>query len=221
MKRERFIHSFCSESRIFVPITHRTEAMNWLGFFRRFRKTKELATAEACGVPVMKVLFLDIDGVLHTTSHDASLIRYGLLPYDEQGPIFSPKCVEQLTRIIRETSAGIVISSSWKDSAANPDTLSLIRRIWEIRHMPGEILDVTPTLTHQAFKAQYPRISETKWKGCEIDSWLKQNFQAGSYAIVDDLPIALPHQKPHFVRTSPSKGLTPRKANRIIKLLNN
>lgn len=52
----------------------------------------------------IKVIFLDIDGVLNV---------YGT-EHDEFGQIFHDHFVENLRTIINETSAKIVISSTWE-----------------------------------------------------------------------------------------------------------
>ena len=49
----------------------------------------------------MKIIFLDIDGVLNQTGNAASL------PFD-------PNCVMYLNHVIKETGAHIVISSAWR-----------------------------------------------------------------------------------------------------------
>jgi len=52
----------------------------------------------------MKIIFLDIDGVLN-------VIPQGR---DKYGMIFHPEFVENLKYIIEQTNAKIVISSSWR-----------------------------------------------------------------------------------------------------------
>lgn len=56
----------------------------------------------------MKVIFLDIDGVLNTKYWENMKVR------DQYGHTFDPNSVANLARIIEETGAEIVISSSWK-----------------------------------------------------------------------------------------------------------
>jgi len=48
-----------------------------------------------------KVLFLDIDGVLNASY--------------ESEPLILPECARRFNRIIRETGAKVVISSSWRN----------------------------------------------------------------------------------------------------------
>ena len=61
----------------------------------------------------MKVIFLDFDGVLNSSGYSASLFEAGKPTKDEYGQeLFDPETVNLLNRIVDETEAKIVISSS-------------------------------------------------------------------------------------------------------------
>ena len=62
----------------------------------------------------MKIIFLDFDGVMDTAYYDHVLAKEGKPGNDKYGTIFDPYCVQNLKRIIDETGAKIVVSSSWK-----------------------------------------------------------------------------------------------------------
>lgn len=62
----------------------------------------------------MKIIFLDFDGVMDTAYYDHILSKEGKPLDDEYGAIFDPYCIQNLKRIIEETGADIVVSSSWK-----------------------------------------------------------------------------------------------------------
>lgn len=138
----------------------------------------------------MKVLFLDIDGVLNSEEYALSLGKGGMLGID-------PEKVKILDRIIEETGAKIVVSSSWRTS---PDLLA------EIRRNVGEILDITPSL---------PAI-----RGEEVRSWLITHpiYNVVQRAILDDDSDFLPDQ-PLF-KTTWKKGLTEEIADKVIEHLN-
>lgn len=59
-----------------------------------------------------KIIFLDIDGVLNTERWHCQTASNEL--QDEYGYKFDPVAVTNLSKIIEETGADIVISSSWK-----------------------------------------------------------------------------------------------------------
>ena len=64
----------------------------------------------------MKVIFLDIDGVLNVISQG----------HDEYGSLFHKHFEDNLRYIIEQTGAKIVISSTWRMSG-----LSEMQRMWK------------------------------------------------------------------------------------------
>lgn len=150
-----------------------------------------------------KIIFLDFDGVLNT-EHYQGLLQYQGKPWqDEYGAFFDPKAVKQLKRIIDATDADIVVESSWKYLG-----LDAMKELWEVRNLPGTIIDITPSLLG-------------KNKGVEIASWLsKYAKQDIRYVIIDDEYVILDSQLPHFILANPYEGITEEQANRAISMLN-
>lgn len=150
-----------------------------------------------------KIIFLDFDGVLNT-EHYQGLLQYQGKPWqDEHGAFFDPNAVKQLKRIIDATDADIVVESSWKYLG-----LDAMKELWEVRNLPGTIIDITPSLLG-------------KNKGVEIASWLsKYAKQDLRYVIIDDEYVILDSQLPHFILTNPYEGITEEQANRAISMLN-
>ena len=63
---------------------------------------------------LQRYLFLDIDGVLNTTSYSNYLIDHNEDEVDEDGAIFDPEAVTNLAFIIEEVpDVKIIISSTW------------------------------------------------------------------------------------------------------------
>jgi len=81
-----------------------------------------------------KVIFLDIDGVLKP-----EVVR-GRVVKDKYGEIFDQSNVDVLASIIEQTGAKIVISSTWKY-----DGLDKMKQMWNDRHLPGDVIDITPS----------------------------------------------------------------------------
>jgi hypothetical protein len=121
----------------------------------------------------MKVIFLDIDGVLN-------VIPQGR---DQYGSIFHPQFEDNLQYLIEQTKANIVISSTWRYSG-----LKVMQNMWRDRGLPGNIINITPI----HFNSRY--------RGEEIDAWLKEN-QVDNYVIIDDDNDMLPEQMLNFVQT--------------------
>ena len=160
----------------------------------------------------MKVIFLDIDGVLN--------VCYG--EYDKYGQEFHPLFVDNLRLIIEATGAKIVISSSWRMSG-----LQTMKDMWKYRNLPGEIIDITPDGWVLYKKGLVPQDYD---RGHEIKYWLEHN-EVENYVIIDDDTDMLPEQLNNFVRTANNLdhdgavdfgyGLTEKCGIKAVKILNN
>lgn len=163
----------------------------------------------------MKVLFLDIDGVLNSMDNARALYNLWELDNtiksrDTYGTLFDERCVRWLTLIIKKTDCKIVISSTWRFSG-----LQIMKDLWKDRNLPGEIIDITPTTQNEELINLYAEPSADR--GYEIQEWLDNN-KYDSYCIVDDDSDMLGHQ--NFVQTNPKIGLTSKTAFAIINKLN-
>jgi len=140
----------------------------------------------------MKIIFLDIDGVLNCKT---TINRYG-------GAIgIDPYLVMHFNRIIFATDAEIVLSSSWRHWEGGLEE-------FKKRVMPFK--DITPTITD-------PKAI----RGDEIEAWLKENIKdrkETKYAILDDDEDFYPWQ-PLF-KTSWDTGLTEEISKQVINHLN-
>lgn len=160
----------------------------------------------------MKVIFLDFDGVLN-------VIPQG---HDDYGGIFHPEFVDNLRRIIDETGAKLIISSTWRHMG-----LERLHQMWESRGYPGEIIGITPDLWRGVDDEEF---GEKMERGHEIQAILDQHTQISNYVILDDDDDMLQSQRGNFVRTSNNinhpdcidigYGLTKECANRAIRILN-
>ena len=94
----------------------------------------------------MRVIFLDIDGVLNVESYIVNVYdickRVNIDPYqhmrDEYGHLFCPLTIRYLNWIIESCDAKIVISSTWRMIG-----LEKIRLLWSTRNLPGKIVGIT------------------------------------------------------------------------------
>lgn len=121
----------------------------------------------------MKVLFLDIDGVLN---NNHTLERFeGALGID-------PAMVKSLKFILYQTKAKVVLSSTWR---LYPSAKAEVERVLA----PYEVIDVTPDNNGLTSR------------GTEIQQWLDAHPEVERYAILDDNEDFLEHQKPNFFQT--------------------
>lgn len=167
-----------------------------------------------------KIIFLDFDGVLNT-EHYQGLLQYQGKPWqDEYGAFFDPNAVKQMKRIIDATGADIVVESSWKYLG-----LDTMKELWEIRNLPGKIIDITPSSVsdEHLLDVDLENIDTAilHSKGMEIASWLsEQKKQDIRYVIIDDEYVILDSQLPYFILTNPYEGITEEQANKAISILN-
>jgi len=161
----------------------------------------------------IKIIFLDIDGVLNVYGRER----------DRFGQIFHQPYVDNLKRIIDETGAKIVISSTWRFAG-----LQVMKELWEERNLPGEVISITIDCYQYVGEGKeefYDRVE----RGHEIQDWLDGRTDIESYVIIDDDNDFLPHQRGNFVRTANNinhpdsldigYGLTNECANKAIRIL--
>lgn len=147
----------------------------------------------------MKAIFLDFDGVI-------TIPPKWILNLDK---------IKLIKRIVDETDAKIIISSSWRaDTVEN--TISRIFSqtkhnniiTWFINHL----YDVTPGISDEQYKGA--------GRGGEIQTYLNHHPEFDNYVIIDDDSDMLDTQLYHFVQTNFEDGITETEANRAIKILN-
>ena len=163
-----------------------------------------------------KVIFLDIDGVLNTKWWYTQMDRN--TPKDKYGYAFDPNAVANLKRILDETGADIVISSSWKSFG-----LSELEEMWQDRGLPGKLIGITPNSVsdEMLLNADLDHMELFSICGMEIKEWLSKNGKrVSNYVIIDDMDNMLQEQQPHFVWIDPEVGITEGNAAQAIMILN-
>ena len=167
----------------------------------------------------MKIIFLDIDGVLNCENgYKGGYCKYAELTVDNEDEKdhyqqFYPPAKKFLNKLIDETDAKIVISSTWRISG-----IQFMRRVWKNEGMSGEIIDVTPSFRNLSIDEHYRSLP----RGLEIDYWLKRkNFsqifwskklqqeyidksEIENFIIIDDDSDMLYNQRDHFIHVKPS-----------------
>ena len=139
-------------------------------------------------------------------------------PKDKYGYAFDPRSVANLKKILDETGADIVISSSWKSFG-----LSELEEMWQDRGLPGKLIGITPNSVsdEMLLNADLDHMELFSIRGMEIKEWLdKHDKKVSHYVIIDDMDNFLSSQKSHFVQTDPEVGITEEDADMAIKILN-
>jgi hypothetical protein len=151
---------------------------------------------------MMRILFLDVDGVLN--HRGVFVAGNGAMPLCQAA-------LGELARVINDADCRVVLSSTWRLLGRAVERLPILLRYqfhedWrtiEIRHgkSPGGVW--LPTK-----------------RGEEIDEWLGRHPEVERYAIVDDDSDFLDHQLQFFVKTDfDAGGLTAECADRLIAIL--
>jgi hypothetical protein len=146
----------------------------------------------------MKIIFLDIDGVLNSKNYEYSdrYIRDAL----------DPLAVARLNKITDATNAKIVISSAWR-TPFEFDKDSLFYLLKE-EGITGEMIDITPIFT-----------SCLRWD--EIKDWLEDHPTVENFVILDDMNYMGGLQE-HLVLTTMVEGLLDSHVDLVLeKLLRN
>lgn len=145
----------------------------------------------------MRVLFLDVDGVLNRTGfHPGTSV--GLRSWIE------PELAQRLSGVIRATGAEIVLASDWRRGRELPQ----LRDELGAAGVVGSLIGVTPELGGQ------PR-----WR--EIEAWMTEHtIRAEAVVIVDD-GYDMGALAARFVRASPLTGLDEQTATAIVALFEN
>jgi len=153
----------------------------------------------------MKIIFLDIDGVLKTISDTK----------------FNNRSIDNLNELVRKTNAKIVITSTWK----NENGFRYVEEILKDKGVKGDIIDETPL-----FHIEHPVYGTPKVpRGLEIQSWIEKNTKFNdnefvfveSYVILDDHSDMLLDQINYFVKIDPTKGFDGKCLKEAIEILNN
>ena len=135
----------------------------------------------------MKVLFLDVDGVLNSTRSCIANGGYGWIGNHTSWEQLDPVAVKLIRKLCEETDCKVVLSSSWRILATQQDIVAFEK------FLGVEIVGETP--------------QKKGIRGEEIKEWIDKNSPE-VYAIVDDDSDMLPEQHDVFIQTTHSDGLS-------------
>lgn len=142
----------------------------------------------------MKVVFLDVDGVLS---------KFGT---KGNGPLgLSKPLMRNLSFLCKTAKAKIVLSSSWR---MFPNARFKLDRT--LRYKGLKISSSTPVIQD----------GDQKFRQFEIEQWLSEHPEVTDYVILDDIPDYF--MKPladHLVTCDPEIGLTESKVAEALEIL--
>ena len=175
----------------------------------------------------MKVLFLDIDGVLNSENwfayriycvkNNMVNILMNFVDTDDRNikhklTMLDDRAIANLNRIVEETGCKVVLSSSWRSSIESENIFT--QNLLKLKGFKYEFYDVTPRLWFSDFSIR---------RGEEIKFWLdkeSEKHEIESFAILDDDSDMLPEQMNNFIHVDGQVGLTDRDVLTAIEILN-
>ena len=175
----------------------------------------------------MKVLFLDIDGVLNSENwfayriycvkNNMVNILMNFVDTDDRNikhklTMLDDRAIANLNRIIEETGCKVVLSSSWRSSIESENIFT--QNLLKLKGFKYEFYDVTPRLWFSDFSIR---------RGEEIKFVLdkeSEKHEIESFVILDDDSDILPEQMNNFIHVDGQVGLTDRDVLAAIEILN-
>lgn len=151
----------------------------------------------------MKVIFLDIDGVLNS---QRSCMAFGGFPWpgkhkERSWEKFDSVAIGLLRRITTKTGAVCVLSSTWRLGADDAFLSDLSA------HLGVQIVGMT--------RSTY--LNEVR--GNQIQDWLNENPEVERWCILDDDSDMLPEQMDNFVKVNYQDGLSYQNHLDVIRIL--
>lgn len=155
----------------------------------------------------MKVIFLDIDGVLN--SHRTFMVwGCGFLrktpPHTVEGTKLDPVAIALLKATVIATGAKIVISSTWRRGSTVEDFNDMFKAYgWDTT---GIVIGMTPT-------------TDKGFRGDEVDMWLADHPEVENFMIIDDdCDMTKEQLKNHFTHSDIRVGFDEPNVQQILKV---
>jgi hypothetical protein len=153
----------------------------------------------------MKIIFLDIDGVLN--NKESAKLKKVSIPecpcwYGREVHPFDKRCVERLNIITDLTGAKIVVSSTWRLMFEQAPQV-LVEHMQKMG-VTGEVIGQTPR--------------GSGFRGEEIQTWLDEHKDVEQFVIIDDDTDML-HLFSHLVQTRTTMGIEDEDVDKAITML--
>ncbi|MDE7464451.1 MAG: hypothetical protein K2M48_05420 [Clostridiales bacterium] len=147
----------------------------------------------------IKVLFLDIDGVL--CLHEEGVVNWGENTNDD---VFDEQCCRRLKEIIEATDCKLALSSFWR--LQKRDCLNILRQLKPFGITSADFIGGTPLMDH---------------RGDEVMTFIERHPEIGTFVAVDDEDYSgdrFPADR--LVLTQLERGITESAKELIIQKLN-
>ena len=166
----------------------------------------------------MKIIFLDIDGVLTNESSLQKKYEYRLR-HNEYISEIDKQCIKRLSVIVQMTGAKIVLSSSWRNDWKNGieqlkfEKSKWLQYLFDQYHI--EIIGITPMIP----RTEKQNEKYHSWRENEIMYYLKNHNDIKSFCVIDDEIFDLFTLKHYLVKTNRKYGLQESHIKEAFKIL--
>lgn len=178
----------------------------------------------------IKVIFLDIDGVLNNPkSGFGGFVHGNQIEYYHEQIKWDQDCVDQLRMLCKDTGAKIVVSSYWRKDFDEID-------FWKMFGIYGwrDAIIIDRTKELDAVSGPYDRYVSASPRAVEVCEWLERNQdRVESFVVLDDMSEINFYQLSkydqlgtyevigdRYIRTDENVGFTVEDAKRALEQLN-
>lgn len=163
----------------------------------------------------MRVIFLDIDGVLNGHDWDQAA----------QSTRIQYRCIRQLNRIIKRTEAKIVLSSAWrymllkvkKGRKVHPPAM-LLHGFEYLMRTHGTVGFRLIGTTRSDEEFGFPDPDDSR-RARQVIQWMEEFGKPEAFVVIDDDDFGFTRAGLPFVQTRPKWGLSKRDADAAIRIL--
>ena len=154
----------------------------------------------------MKIIFLDIDGVLNSQHTD----------YGGERVRLDSAAIAHLNTVAQQTGARVVLTSDWRRFYGLPRCVELL----SAAGLCAEIIDATPNLERRTLLEEDDfDVTEyfERLRRSEIEAWMAAH-DVRRFVVLDDLAV-FQREHPNIVIVNPDTGLTADDAARAMAIL--
>lgn len=150
----------------------------------------------------MNIIFLDVDGVLNSTTKLIEIYNKTNKPHSLYSYPFDEKCLSNLQSLVKQTNSKLVITSTWRKTTEG--ITKLINTLSKYK-LDKEIIGITPILN--------------KKREIEIKTFLSNLNYNPNFVILDD-NCDMGSLLPFLIKTNIKTGLTKENVEEAILKLN-
>jgi HAD domain in Swiss Army Knife RNA repair proteins len=166
----------------------------------------------------MKVIFLDIDGVLNCRQYfETRTLVEGLC--DRAAYDLDTAAVERLNHLVAQTGAVVVVSSSWRHGRSVEQLADILSERGFVGTVLSKTRDWHTPMSRRVKTATPPKSERLEQRGDQIRDWLDEHPEVDSFIVLDDDSDMDLVRDRHIKTSFHEGGLQPEHVERAIAML--